>query len=346
MSESRIRSFAAAAAVMLAMPAVSAKLPEAKKPLNHTVTDEPAAQQTAYYKVLRTETGTVEQISVRDYLIGAVGAEVPASYEPEALKAQAIAAHTYAERIRLGNRKNPDAALKGADFSDDSRSYQAFYSEDQLRDFYGSRFAESYEKIAAAVDAAGDQLLYYADEPIVAAFHAVSAGQTESAEAVWGTNLPYLVSVSSGDDRNAPQYETVQGIQPETVRQALRTLKPETVFPDDPSEWFGEPSCSEAGTVLQISCGSEQFTGQQIKDSLSLRSACFSVKYDDMQFVFNVCGYGHAVGMSQYGANEMAKRGCSCEEILMHYYPGTKLVQSGSRFRGDESSDKDAAPDP
>ncbi|MBQ8921822.1 MAG: stage II sporulation protein D [Oscillospiraceae bacterium] len=330
MSDSRFRTFAAAAVLMLALPALSAKLPAASSAAEQRAEpDEPAVtEDAACYRVLRTATGKIEEIPVRDYLIGVVGAEMPAAYEPEALKAQAIAAHTYAERIRMQNRSNPDAARAGYDFSDDSSSYQAFFSPEQMRTFYGDAYEESREKIAAAVDAVSDILLYYENEPIVAAFHAVSAGQTESAEAVWGAALPYLVSVSSAGDCDAPQYETVQCVQPDALKKALREIRPAVIFGEEPAQWFGEPSCTAAGTVLHVQCGSEDFTGQELREALSLRSACFTVKYDDMQFIFTVKGYGHAVGMSQYGANVMAKEGQSYAEILQHYYPGAELIRN------------------
>ena len=324
----RIRFYVITAAIMLILPAISVHFSAESDPL---ITDNAALQvpasDAACYRVLRTKTGAVESVPVRDYLIGAVGAEMPASYEPEALKAQVIASHTYAERIRRQNAAHPDPALKGADFSDDSSSYQAFCSPSELRAFYGDAYEESSKKIAAAVDAVSDLLLYYENEPIVAAFHAYSSGQTESAKAVWGKDLPYLTSVSSQGDCNAPQFETVQCIPPDTVKEALRRLRPKMTLPENPADWFGIPKTSDAGTVLQITCGSETWSGQTLRDALSLRSACFSVKYDDMQFIFTVRGYGHAVGMSQYGANVMAQSGSTYEQILMHYYAGASLCR-------------------
>lgn len=327
MAESRFRLYLLSAAAMLALPAVSARLPAVPDAAGQ---QEAAAQQPAQsaacYRVYRTETGDVETLSLRDYLIGAVGAEMPASYEPEALKAQTVAVHTYAERIRAQNAAHPDPALHGADFSDDSTHYLAFYSEEQLRKFYGDAFAESYEKIAGAVDAVSDEQLYYADEPIVAAFHAVSAGQTEASENVWGTELPYLRSVSSEGDTGAPEYETVRCIQPDMLREAVQAVRPGAEFSGAPETWFGAPDVSAAGTVLHIRCGSEELSGQELRDALCLRSACFTVSYDGQQFVFTVKGFGHSVGMSQYGANVMAKNGSTCDEILAHYYPGAEPV--------------------
>lgn len=286
----------------------------------------PVAELSGTYRVLCCETDEVTEISLRDYLIGAVAAEMPASYEPEALKAQTVACHTYAERIRQQNAAEPDPALRSADFSDDSSRYQAFFTDTAMREFYGETYDEYYAKIAAAVDAAGGLLLCYADEPITAAFHAVSSGETESAETVWGSDLPYLISVSSEADRNAPDYEETVGISPDTLKKVLCTQEPDCVFPDDPAVWFSAPECSPAGTVLQLRCGSIGWNGQVLREILGLRSACFTVQYDGTQFLFTTRGSGHNVGMSQYGANAMAQAGSSFSEILAHYYPDTVLT--------------------
>lgn len=314
------------AAVMLLLPAgLSRQAPPPEQSASDAA--PPAAESADFYRVLETETGTVRAVSVRDYLIGAVGAEMPASFAPEALKAQVVASHTYAERMRQIQADTPDPALCGADFSDDSNVYQAFFTEDDLRTFYGEAFTENYAKLAAAVDAAGDLLLCYEDEPIVAAFHAISSGTTESAEAVWGTALPYLVSVPSESDRSAPQYEEVVKLSPDAVRQALLAVDPDADFPKDPAQWFSDMQTTEAGTVLQIRCGGVLWSGSQLREALALRSACFTVTYDDMLFLFTTRGFGHDVGMSQYGANAMAAQGSSYEEILAHYYPDTELVR-------------------
>lgn len=310
--------YAVCAAAMLLLPAAAAvKAPE-KAP-------QPQAQSAESYRVLDSHTGEIREIPLRDYLIGAVGAEMPASYAPEALKAQAVACHTYAERVRRMHEKAPDPALCGADFSDDPNVYQAFFTEDALRKFYGSSFAESYQRIAEAVDAAGGALLYYADEPIVAAFHAVSSGETDSAENVWGSALPYLVSVPSEADCRAPQYAETVTFSAETVRRALEAENPACRLPDNPSDWFSAPECSPAGTVLCLNAGGTDWSGQQLRRLFALRSACFTVEYADGLFRFVTKGFGHDVGMSQFGADAMARQGSSYAEILAHYYPGTEL---------------------
>ncbi|MBR6718399.1 MAG: stage II sporulation protein D [Oscillospiraceae bacterium] len=278
------------------------------------------------YRVLRTESGTVEEIPLRDYLIGAVGAEMPASYEPEALKAQAVVSHTYAERMHRLHSVRPDPALSGADFSDDCRHYQAFVSAEQLRARYGDAFDAQYAKLAEAVDAVGGLLLCEDGEPIVAAFHAVSSGMTESAENVWGTALPYLVAVRSDADRSAPQFAAETALPADQVRHALLAAEGTCTLPeDDPAAWFSDAVRSESGTVLQIGCGGAVLSGERLREILGLRSACFTVSFADGIFTFRTKGSGHGVGMSQYGANAMAAQGSSFETILQHYYPETVL---------------------
>lgn len=289
------------------------------------------AELAGSYRVLHTASGTVSEVPLRDYLIGAVGAEISAASEPEALKAQVVACHTYAERIKAQNAADPDPALCGADFSDDANRYQAFFTEDDLRQFYGNEFDIYYARLTEAVDAAGDLLLCYEGEPIAAAFHAISSGETESAETVWGNALPYLIPVASPADRSAPDYEETVSIPPDTLQKVLQTQDPACTFPEDPAQWFSEPSHSPSGSVLQIGCGSITWSGQLLRQVLGLRSASFTVQFDGSQFQFTTHGFGHNVGMSQYGANAMAKDGCAFDVILAHYYPGTELITDYSQ---------------
>lgn len=277
------------------------------------------------YLVLDVSTGTVTEVAVRDYLIGVVCAEMPATFETEALKAQAVAAHTYAERISRQNREHPDPALFGADFSNDSNVYQAYYTEGQIRSAFGESFDLYYAKIASAVDAVCDEMLYYENEPIVAAFHAMSSGMTENAETVWGAPLAYLVSVDSSTDTAAPRYLENSTFTIDEVREILTQADAAVTFPEDCAEWLSVESVSDAGTVLTVQGGSRSWSGQQLREMFSLRSACFSVSYTEGIFTFTTKGFGHAVGMSQYGANAMAQAGCDYTEILAHYYPGTTL---------------------
>ncbi len=278
------------------------------------------------YHVLDTESGQILEIPLRSYLIGAVGAEMPVSFEQEALKAQVIASHTYAERQAAFADQHPE--LNGADFSDDPDQYQAFYTEEELKNLYQENFDLYYQKLADAVDAVQDEILIYEDQPIIAAFHAISAGKTESAANVWGNEIAYLQSVDSEEDLNAPQFMQSVSYTPDEVRERLEASRTGLFLGTDIAHWFGEPFCSDAGTVLQISVGTSIFTGQELRSIFSLRSAAFKIRYEDRKFIFTTNGYGHDVGMSQYGANAMACNGADYQEILMHYYPGAILEKA------------------
>jgi stage II sporulation protein D len=312
-----LRFYLTAAGLMLLLPAVILL----KKP---PVSAPEGAPVTGSYTVLQTKTGALTQVPARDYLIGAVAAEMPASYPEEALRAQAVLCHTYIERIRLQNRKSPPASLMGADISDDPSAYQGWLSVEQMQLEYGTHYEEYSAKIAAAVDAAGGLLLCWEDQPVIAAYHALSPGMTESAANVWGAEVPYLTPVSSRwDEQVAPETVTLSA---ETVRAALEQAVPGLTLPAQPSEWFGQSERSASGTVLSVACGGRRLTGQTVREALALRSAAFTVQANADSLVFTVSGAGHGVGMSQYGAGQMAKKGSSFAEILAHYYPGTTLT--------------------
>ena len=296
-----------------------------------STTEPPDVENAAVYHVLNIGTGEIMEIPLREYLIGAVGAEMPPSFAPEALKAQAVAAHTYAERqcMLASGRKE----LKGADFSNDPALYQACLTEDEQRERWGTHYALYHDRIAAAVDAVQGELLCYDDAPIIAAFHAISSGRTESAEHVWGSEIAYLCSVESDADCSAPDYETAVVLGAEEVREKLLAAHAGLTLGSDPAGWFGAPEVTEAGTVLRLQAGDGIFTGQELRGIFGLRSAAFTVDFAEGQFTFTVHGFGHDVGMSQYGADAMAQEGKSYREILAYYYPGAELREASDDTR-------------
>ena len=287
----------------------------------------PAADPAKPYKVLDMASGEIIEVPVRDYVIGAVCAEMPASFHEEALKAQAVAAHTYAERQRIRERTNPTADLMGADFSNDTSKYQGYFTQAQAKQFFGESFDESYRKISAAADEVLPYILTYRDEPIVAAFHSMSTGKTESAENAWGASAPYLVPVDSSYDTKAPGYREEIRLAKDVLRQKLETAFPGIILGDDISTWIAPLESSGSGTVLIATAGDRSVSGNELRQALSLRSACFDVRFEGEEAVFTTRGYGHGVGMSQYGADSMAQNGSTWREILSHYYPGTKASE-------------------
>ena len=279
------------------------------------------------YRMLDITSGKVEEISVRDYVIGAVCAEMPATFEPDALKAQAVAAHTYAERQHLLESASPTAALCGADFSNDSSQYQAYFTENQARQYYGDNFETAYAKVTQAVDDVLPYVLEYDGAPIIAAFCSMSAGVTESAENLWGSKVEYLVPVESQADTSAPRYLETAQFTGDEFQAAVQSMLPGAVWEEDMAKWVQIGASSPSGTVLEVTVGGVSCTGQQLREALGLRSAVFSVEVLDGRLVFTTKGYGHGVGMSQFGANAMAKDGAGWQEILAHYYPAAELTE-------------------
>jgi len=176
-------------------------------------------------------------------------------------------------------------------------------------------------------------ILEYEGEPIIAAFSSISSGKTESAEIVWGNKVDYLVSVESTANTTAPRYfETVEFTADAFKKKVTDSnLEGDFKWSDSPATWITVGDVSDAETVLDVTVAGQVLTGQQLRSVLSLRSAAFTVEYDENSdtFTFSTKGYGHGVGMSQYGANAMAKSGSTWEEILLYYYPGTTIRTCG-----------------
>lgn len=325
--------FAAAALLIPAIPVIvfrGAAAPQTKEESSANSTQEQSekALQEDFYSVLDVSTGKIIEVSVLDYVIGAVCAEMPATFEGEALKAQAVAAHTYAERQRLRELENPTAELCGADFSNDTSKYQGYFTENQARQYYGENFDMYYGKISEAVKEVVQYVITYKDEPIVSAFHSLSSGVTESAENAWGSPVDYLVSVDSSSDTAAPKYLEQVRFGKELLSQKLTAAFQGAVLGGDFTQWIAVGELSPSGTVLTASVGGVTITGNDIRQALGLRSACFELAYEGQEAVFTTKGYGHGVGMSQYGANSMAQQGSTWQDILLHYYPGCELEET------------------
>lgn len=281
-------------------------------------------------KILDYTSGQVSELSLRDYVIGAVLAEMPASYSEEALKAQAVAARTYAVRQREKQRLSPDPELLGADISNDSTKYQAYFTPAQAKSFYGDAYDAYFEKAAAAIDSTEAEVLVYEGEPIVAAFHSTSGGKTESAEVVWGSPVDYLVPVESEEDEKSPSYLDEQTFTEAEAKARLEANLEGADFGNEPSDWIKIKEKSASGTVTKMTAGGAELTGADFRRIFSLRSANFTLEYGDGIFTVTTKGSGHGVGMSQYGANAMAKSGSDYKEILLHYYTGAEIADMNS----------------
>lgn len=278
------------------------------------------------YKMYDVNTKEVKSLKASEYIKGVVGAEMPLSYSTEALKAQAVAANTYALRIIAQN--NADKSLNGAYFSNDPKKFQAYKSKEELKKTYGDKFDEYYKKLSDAVDEVIDKVIVYNNEPIVAVFHAVSTGVTENAENVWGNKVSYLKSVDSNADKTSPSYQTTTTLTPKEIKEKLKKHYPKISFSIFKNKWFIIKKSLPSGVITEIKVGNITLNGNELRNILGLKSACFTVCYKNGNFEFTTKGYGHGVGLSQYGANELAKQGKNYKQILKHYYTGVEIISS------------------
>ena len=272
---------------------------------------------------LSNENKTVT-VSDFEYTCGSVAAEMPVTYHEEALKAQAVACYTNA--LRLKNSEH-NSNLYGADISDDPGTHQGYISIDERREKWGENFEKYESRLETTVNEVLGQYITYNGEMCVAAFSAICSGVTESAENVWGNEIPYLVSVKSSGDKLSPEYTTTAMYSREQLTECLKTLEAEPGKNENFSNYFKDIKKSKAGTVLSIKAGKTEFTGARIKEAFSLKSASFDIKQSKTSVTFTVYGYGHGVGMSQYGADYMARQGSTYKEILKHYYSGIEIVE-------------------
>lgn len=268
-----------------------------------------------------------ENISLteKDYIFGAVASEMPASYDIEALKAQAIACYTTAIRNRMLEKQNPTSSLNGAHFTCDLSKNYGYITEDKLRERWGEDYQQNYDKIMEAVNAVYGKVIVYDDQPILAAYHAISNGKTEKSGVIWQSDLPYLKTVDSSFDKDAQNYHTTVTYTKEEIISLLD--KQYNDFKYNKADPLIEIiKKSEVGTVTSVYAGNLELTGSQLRTTLNLRSSCFTISEDENNITFDVYGYGHGVGMSQYGAGYLAHNGKSYEEIIKHYYSGVEIV--------------------
>ncbi len=254
-----------------------------------------------------------ENPEMESYIIGVVAAEMPVSFEIEALKAQAVAARTYAYR-QVGSSKKIEPKNIG----------QAFVTVEQMKKNWGENFEKNYSKVCSAVSATKNEIMVYGGEPILAAFHSTSGGITENSENVWAEKLSYLKSVDSHEDENAPNFLFNSDFSQSEFKNIFK--KQGCNFLDNLENDISVLKRTDAGYVTQIKIGGKVFKGSNVRSLLSLRSTNFTISYDKDKIVFTTKGYGHGAGMSQYGANFMAKENKNYKEILSHYYYGVEFI--------------------
>lgn len=277
-------------------------------------------------RVLDVSAGKVDEIPLERYIIGVVAAEMPASYNLEALKAQAVAARTYILR-RLSFAESPaNSHYPLADTCTDPTHCQGFLTEEEMKGRWGIFYAYYRKKIAQAVAETEGLVIVYRGELTDPVYHGNAGGRTEDAREVWGYPVPYLKSVPSPWDEGGFRYREEVALSLEEIDARLGTSLAEIpVSGGQKGALLKIGSYTPSGRAKSVLVGGKEFSGPEFRRLLGLSSTKFTWRYEEGKIVFQTTGYGHGVGMSQSGANGMAAQGKNFREILGHYYPGTEV---------------------
>lgn len=274
-------------------------------------------------KLLHTNTGEIEELNLDQYLYGVVSSEMPANFEEEALKAQAVVARTYTiYKITNGNKH------ENADICDDSKCCQAWISKEARFEKWNETERENnWSKIVSAVDSTKGKIIMYEGKPINAFFHSNSGGKTEIASSVWGgKDEPYLQAVETSGESNYTQYSSELTISKEEFIEKIKQYHNDFEIDFSSDNQIEVLEYTEGQRIKKIKIGNLELAGTEIRNIFGLKSAKFEILVEGENVKFNVLGYGHGVGMSQTGADSMAKEGKNYEEIIKHYYTGVEIV--------------------
>lgn len=265
----------------------------------------------------------MERVALEDYLVSVLAGEMPASYSMEALKAQAIAARSYIvwKLPRFGGSGCSRGAQ--ADVCTDSKHCMAYRSDAQMREGWGESYEEKHEKLLRAVQETAGQILLYDGRPAQALFHAASGGRTEDAQEVWGTAYPYLQSVESEGEQG--QTAQVRLSKSKLAQKLNAAFEGAGLTAANIERQFSIRSVTGSGRADAVRVGRVTATGKAVRAALGLRSAGFTIAFEGDDAILTTNGFGHGVGLSQEGAQNMAENGADCEEILLHYYTGVTI---------------------
>ena len=274
-------------------------------------------------KLLHTKTKKVEKIDLDEYLYGVVSAEMPASFEEEALKAQAVVARTYT----IYKIVNNDGKHKNADICDDSSCCQAWISkEDRLSKWDKDDRNDNWNKIVNAVNSTQGKIITYDGKPINAFFHSNSGGETEAPIDVWGgSGYPYLQSVATSGEDAYSQYSSEATFTQKEFKEKIKEVHNDFKIDFEEKDCIKIKEYTDGNRVKTIKIGNLELSGVEVRNIFGLRSANFKVEMEDNKIKFEVTGYGHGVGMSQTGADSMAKEGSNYEDIIHHFYTNVKI---------------------
>jgi len=273
-------------------------------------------------KLLHTNAGEVEELDLDTYLLGVVSSEMPASFEQEALNAQSIVARTYTiYKIANGSKH------ENADICDDSSCCQAWISKEERFEKWNVEERENnWSKIETAVNNTKGKIVTYEGKPINAFFHSNSGGTTDTASNVWGgTNYPYLQVVETSGEDAYSQYASEVSVSKEEFISKIKEYHSDFEIDFNSDNQIEILEFTDGDRIKIIKIGNLNLSGVEVRTIFGLKSARFEVTMEENNIKFTVIGYGHGVGMSQTGADSMAKQGKNHEEIIKHYYTGVEI---------------------
>jgi stage II sporulation protein D len=309
-------------AVMLLVPALALSLGPLSSPLSEENLVKLEAGSGVVVPVYLSKEKRIAKLPLEEYVRGVVAAEMPVTFELEALKAQALVARTYImRRIAKGDFSHVPAGA----YVTDTVQHQAHLTEQELKDRWGTIRAQlNLSKINEAVNATKGQILVYEGEPINATFFSTSNGYTENSEDYWNATEPYLRSVASPWDTQSPKFMKTVRVRIDDFERRLGVRLSKSSLKNN--SFMKVIAQSEGKRIAKVKVGGKTLTGREIREKLELASSHFSWKVDGDEIIFTTKGYGHGVGMSQYGAQGMALEGKSYKEIVKHYYRGVDVV--------------------
>jgi stage II sporulation protein D len=271
----------------------------------------------------------IVEMSMERFLIGSTAAEMPSSFDKEALKAQAVAIRTniFYNMLVQPKERHPDAHV-----CTNYSCCMAFYSDESLRETWGEFYIVNVSRIINAVVDTDGLYMTYEGQPIFAAFHSSSAGKTDSSGNVWLVDIPYLVSVDTPETaQQVTDYVMTREIPGDEFKHTVVEVFPDAAFGDDPAEWIKDVTYNDSGRVSQLAIGGEMVRGTVLRAMFGLRSTAFTIDISDGNVIVTTTGYGHGVGMSQYGAHTLALGGKTFDEILVWYYTDTEMADRSTR---------------
>lgn len=295
-----------------------------KKKITKEITYEEVDKDSPIINVYNVDEDKVQKIDIEEYLYGVISSEMPSTFDEEALKAQAIAARTY---VIYKMENNITTGHKSATVCTNSAHCQAYTSYKDLKRVKSEDwFKKDYLKVKKSVDDTKGQIVTYKDKAILPLYFSTSSGKTENSKDVFSTQYPYLVSVESPYEENSPKYLTTYSITKSKFIKYMKKIYPQiNISSDKLDKEVGILNRTEGGCVKIVEVGNVKINGTDMRKIFNLNSANFTINYNNDEINFTVKGYGHGVGMSQWGAEGMAKRGYKYYDILFHYFKGIDI---------------------